>query len=67
MAVTPTPTETGKAMSLPMGMMSPLWFAFSAAASFGANPATVVSNSSTNVLTVRTPAATATGLVDVTV
>lgn len=36
MAVTPTPTETGKAMSLPMGMMSPLWFAFSAAASFGA-------------------------------
>ena len=36
MAVTPTPTETGKAMSLPMGMMSPMWFAFSAAASFGA-------------------------------
>lgn len=42
-------------------------FGPNAAASFGANAATVVSNTSTNVLTVRTPAATATGLVDVTV
>lgn len=36
MAVTPSKTEPGKAMSLPVGMMSPMWFAFGAAASFGA-------------------------------